>query len=70
MITEVDKSISQAEVRAHHIKGKNFVDVFIKINTEKTMKDSHALVANIKSKLKTAPQIDKTKRREPQQLTH
>jgi len=58
LITELDESISQAEIRVHHIQGKNFVDVFIKVRSEQTIGDSHALVANIRSKLETAPQID------------
>ena len=58
LIAELDESISQAEIRVHHIQGKNFVDVFIKVRSEQTMGDSRALVANIRSKLETAPQID------------
>ena len=58
LIAELDESISQAEIRVHHIQGKNFVDVFIKVRSEQTIGDSQALVANIRSKLETAPQID------------
>ena len=58
LIAELDESISQAEIRVHHIQGKNFVDVFIKVRSEQTIGDSHALVASIRSKLETAPQID------------
>ena len=58
LITELDQSISQSYIRAHHIQGKSFVDVFIKVHSEQTMCGSHALVANIKSKLETDPQTD------------
>ena len=61
LIAELDGSISQPKIRVHHIKGKNIVDVFIKIGVEQNMKDSRTLVANIKSKLETAPQIDQAR---------
>jgi cation diffusion facilitator family transporter len=58
LISELGGNISPPEIRVHHIKGKNLVDVFIKIGASQNMEDSRALVANIKSKLETAPQID------------
>ena len=61
LISELNKIISQPKIRVHHIKGQNFVDVFIKIDSKQSMADSHALVANIKSKLETAPQIDQAR---------
>ena len=61
LILELAGNISQPEIRVHHIKGKNLVDVFIKIDSNQTMEDSRALVINIKSKLETAPQIDQAR---------
>ena len=61
LILELAGNISQPEIRVHHIKGKNMVDVFIKINSNQSMEDSRALVANVKSKLETAPQIDRAR---------
>jgi divalent metal cation (Fe/Co/Zn/Cd) transporter len=61
LISELGKTISQPKIRVHHIKGQNFVDVFIKIDSKQSMAGSHALVANIKSKLETAPQIDQAR---------
>jgi cation diffusion facilitator family transporter len=61
LISELDQIISQPKIRVHNIKGKIFVDVFIKIDSKQSMADSHALVANIKSKLETAPQIDQAR---------
>ena len=61
LISELGKIISQPRFRVHHIKGQNFVDVFIKIDSKQSMEGSHALVANIKSKLETAPQIDQAR---------
>jgi cation diffusion facilitator family transporter len=61
MISELGENISPAEIRVHHIKGKNIVDVFIKIGSSQNMEDSRSLVANIKSKLETAPQIDQVR---------
>ena len=61
LISELDQIISQPKIRVHHIKGQNFVDVFIKIDSKQSMEDSHVLVANIKSKLETAPQIDQAR---------
>ena len=61
LILELAGNISQPEIRVHHIKGKNMVDVFIKINSNQSMEDSRALVANVKSKLETALQIDRAR---------
>jgi divalent metal cation (Fe/Co/Zn/Cd) transporter len=61
LILELAGNISQPEIRVHHIKGKNLVDVFIKIDSNQTMEDSRALVANIKSKLEATPQIDQAR---------
>jgi len=61
LILELAGNISQPEIRVHHIKGKNMVDVFIKINSNQSMEDSRTLVANLKSKLETAPQIDRAR---------
>lgn len=61
LIAELEGSISQPEIRVHHINGKNIVDVFIKIDSKQNMEDSRALVANVKSKLETAPQIDQAR---------
>ena len=61
LILELAGNISQPEIRVHHIKGKNLVDVFIKIESNQTMEDSRTLVANIKSKLETTPQIDQAR---------
>ena len=61
LIAELAGNISQPQIRVHHIKGKNMVDVFIKIGSNQNMEDSRALVANIKSKLETTPQIDQAR---------
>jgi cation diffusion facilitator family transporter len=61
LISELKGNISQPEIRVHHIKGKNIVDVFLKIDSSQNMEDSRTLVANVKSKLETAPQIDKAR---------
>jgi len=61
LISELAGNILQPEIRVHHIKGKNLVDVFIKIDSNQSMEDSRALVANVKSKLETAPQIDQAR---------
>jgi cation diffusion facilitator family transporter len=61
LIAELAGNISQPQIRVHHIKGKNMVDVFIKIGSNQNMEDSRALVANIKSKLETIPQIDQAR---------
>ena len=61
LISELKGNISQPEIRVHHIKGKNIVDVFLKIDSSRNMEDSRTLVANVKSKLETAPQIDKAR---------
>ncbi len=57
LISELAENISPPEIRVHHIKGKNIVDVFMQIDLSQSMEDSRALVANVKSKLETAPQI-------------
>ena len=51
----------QPEIRVHHIKGKNILDVFLKIDSKLNMEDTRDLVANVKSKLETAPQIDQAR---------
>ncbi len=61
LIAELAGNISQPEIRVHHIKGKNIVEVFIKIDLKQTMTDSRTLVANIKDKLETAPHIDEAR---------
>ena len=61
LISELKGNISQPEIRVHHIKGKNIVDVFLKIDSSRNMEDSRTLVANVKSKLETAPQIDQAR---------
>ncbi len=61
LISELDGSISQPEIRVHHIKGKNIVDVFIRVDSKRNMESSRTLVANIKSKLETAPQINQAR---------
>ena len=61
IISELGGNISQPEIRVHHIKGKNIMDVFIKIDSQQSMEASRILVANIKSKLETAPQIDQAR---------
>ena len=61
LISELKGNISQPEIRVHHIKGKNIVDVFLKIDWSRNMEDSRTLVANVKSKLETAPQIDQAR---------
>ena len=61
LILELAGNISQPEIRVHHIKGKNIVDVFIKIDSKQDMEASRSLVANIKSKLETTPQIDQAR---------
>ena len=61
LISELDANISPAEFRVHHIKGKNIVDVFITIESNQSIENSRALVANIKAKLETAPQIDQAR---------
>lgn len=61
IILELDENISQPEIRVHHIKGKNIVDVFLKAGSSQNMEDSRALVANVKTKLETAPQIDQAR---------
>jgi cation diffusion facilitator family transporter len=61
LISELEENISQPEIRVHHIKGKNIVDVFLKIDSSHNMEDSRTLVANVKSKLETAPQIDQAR---------
>ena len=61
LISELDGSISQPEIRVHHIKGKNILEVFIKIDWKQNLEESRTLAANIKSKLETAPQIDQTR---------
>jgi cation diffusion facilitator family transporter len=61
LISELEGDILHPEIRVHHIKGKNILDVFIKIGPKQNMEDSRDLVANIKSKLETAPQIDQAR---------
>ncbi len=61
LISELDGSISQPEIRVHHIKGKNILEVFIKIDSQQNLEESRTLVTNIKSKLETAPQIDQAR---------
>ncbi len=61
LISELDGSISQPEIRVHHIKGKNILEVFIKIDSQQNLEEPRTLAANIKSKLETAPQIDQTR---------
>jgi cation diffusion facilitator family transporter len=61
LISELDNNISQPEIRVHHIKGKNIIDVFIKIDPSQSMKSSRTLVADVKRKLETAPQIDRAR---------
>ncbi len=61
LISELDGNILQPEIRVHHIKGKNIVDVFIKVDSNQSMEESRGLVANIKTKLETASQIDQAR---------
>lgn len=61
LILELDESISQPEIRVHHINGKNILEVFIKIDWKQNMEESCTLAANIKSKLETAHQIDQAR---------
>jgi cation diffusion facilitator family transporter len=61
LISGLDENISQPEIRVHHIKGKNIVDVFIKVGSKQSMEESRALVASVKSKLETAPQINQAR---------
>ncbi len=61
LISELDGSILQPEIRVHHIKGKNILEVFIKITPQQNLEESRTLVTNIKSKLETAPQIDQVR---------
>jgi cation diffusion facilitator family transporter len=61
LIAELDATILQPEIRVHHIKGKNIIDVFIKIDSSHNMEGSRAWVANIKTKLETASQIDQAR---------
>jgi cation diffusion facilitator family transporter len=58
LISELKRGILQPKIRVHHIKGKNILDVFLKIDSKQNMEDTRDLVANVKSKLETAPQID------------
>ena len=61
LIAELDATILQPEIRVHHIKGKNIVDVFIKVDSNYDMEGSRTWVANIKAKLETASQIDQAR---------
>ena len=60
-VLELDENISQPEIRVHHIKGKNIVDVFLKVGSSQNLENSRALVANVKTKLEKAPQIDQAR---------
>ncbi len=61
LISELEGNIMPPEFRVHHIKGKNILDVFIKVEPNQSVEDSRTLVANIKSKLESAPQIDQAR---------
>ena len=61
LISELKGGILQPEIRVHHIKGKNILDVFLKIDSKLNMEDTRDLVAIVKSKLETAPQIDQAR---------
>lgn len=61
LISELEGGNLQPDIRVHHIKGRNIVDVFIKIDPKKNMDESRELVENVKSKLETAPQIDQAR---------
>ena len=61
LISELKGDILQPKIRVHHIKGKNILDVFLKIDSKQNMEDTRDLVTNVKSKLETAPQIDQAR---------
>jgi cation diffusion facilitator family transporter len=61
LISELKGNILQPEIRVHHIKGKNILDVFLKIDSKQNMGDTRDLVANVKSKLESALQIDQAR---------
>ena len=61
LISQLDGNILPPEIRVHHIKGKNILDVFIKVNSDPNMEDCRTLMANVKAKLETAPQIDQAR---------
>ena len=61
LISELGENILQPEMRVHHIKGKNIVDVFVQVDSSQSMETSRTLVTNIKTKLETTPHIDQAR---------
>ncbi|MZH40465.1 MAG: cation transporter [Nitrospinae bacterium] len=61
LISELEENIVPSEFRVHHIKGKNILDVFIKVEPDQSMEGSRTLAANIKSKLESSSHIDQAR---------
>ncbi len=61
IIEKLEGIKSDPEIRAHHIKGKNIVDVFLQMETNQPMEEIQNRVKELKKQLESTPQIDRAR---------
>jgi len=58
VIAASNVKLEKTRMRIHHVAGTNVVELFVRVDPEKTIDETHSLMEDLKHRLKSAPEID------------